>query len=258
MFDHTHIDLDILAFQFQAGRFAENLSEVAHGTNVTAEHGADRNHAQLHDLLLKIQGMALHLFVRFPGLFAGAAAVLQELTQAALGDGDLAGEIEHAVKFCHVDSDRVVFFRPWLALMRRRRIALLSALFGWKWIVAGRLAVVGVASSNWTSNVACSGVNCSSPLMAAGISCRTASTALSSNVTRSRVTGIARLRKRCRSSSKAWAKAVTWENPRLAELPLMVWAPRNMASRSRSSVGLLSKATSASSIRTRCSSDSAI
>ena len=56
-------------------------------------------------------------------------------------------------------------------------------------------------------------------------------------MTRERLTGTARLRKRCNISSKAWATPASIGKPKLAEFPLIVCAPRRSPEQLVFSVG---------------------
>ena len=82
------------------------LRKVANHTRVAVKHRTDRNHAQVHDLLLQLHGEAVGLAQRLQNLVAAAALILDQLPHASLDNSNFAREVEHAVELLHVDAQR--------------------------------------------------------------------------------------------------------------------------------------------------------
>ena len=105
MFDDTDVHLDVFALQDQQGGFTVILGDIADGADVLAKRRTHRHHAHLHDIFLKFEGKPFHLILGFERFIFVVAGLLNRLSQAPLGDGNLTGEVEHTIELLGIDAD---------------------------------------------------------------------------------------------------------------------------------------------------------
>src|SRR5438067_1309281 len=101
--DGGGVDLDVVADRAEARVLAVDRGGVAHRARVLPEHRPDRHHPRAHDQLLQLGLELVDLALDFDEGVDLAHA--QHLPHPPPRDGDLAGQVEHAVQLLGADAD---------------------------------------------------------------------------------------------------------------------------------------------------------
>ena len=109
MLEDAGIDLDVSAHDVQARKFAVALRDVADGAGELLEQRSHRNQANTHDLFLQVFLQALDFAMHFEELASGnGLKIFDHAPQTALGNGNLAGQVQHVIEFVGIDSERAI------------------------------------------------------------------------------------------------------------------------------------------------------
>src|SRR5579871_577900 len=121
LLEHRLVELGALAGQLELDLLAELARQVMHEPRESVEREADRQHADLHDALLQLAGVARQLRQPLAQLLelAGVAAI-GEARQHRLRDHELADQVDQVVDLGGRDADRARIARRLRRAGRRR------------------------------------------------------------------------------------------------------------------------------------------
>jgi hypothetical protein len=109
VFEDAGIHLDIAAYDFQPRELVVALGNIPHRAGELLKQRPHRNQADPHHLFLQVLLQVLGFAMQFEKSASRIGLeFLDRAPQTTLGNGNLAGEVEHAIEFLDVDAKSAV------------------------------------------------------------------------------------------------------------------------------------------------------